>query len=314
MPSGRSWAVNASKAMRLRAASSLSGEPFTRNAPSTNSRSSSAASSWWAAIVRALSITLSHAMAIATPPTGERARAVGVHARAARSPCRECSTSTSSGSTPSLSATIIDHARLVALAVRRGAGDDLHLAGRQHPHRGRLPAAGRVVQRRQHPARGQAAHLEVASRCRCRGASCRPRRSASACSAAQLVVADQLERLGRAPARSRRESYDEPGCTTLYGNWSVGMKLRRRISTGSTPTLRGQRVHRPLDGVGGLGAAGAAVGVGRRHVREHRRAREGVRRDVVDAVVEERAEQRDAGRDELEVGAHVGEQAGPARR
>ncbi len=54
---------------RRRAASTLSGEPFTLNVPPTNSRSSSVASSWWAAILRALSITLSQAMAIATPPT-----------------------------------------------------------------------------------------------------------------------------------------------------------------------------------------------------------------------------------------------------
>ncbi len=48
----------------------LSGEPFTENAPPENSRSSALASSWWAAISFALSMTLSHAIAIATPPTG----------------------------------------------------------------------------------------------------------------------------------------------------------------------------------------------------------------------------------------------------
>ena len=61
--------MNASNAI---AASGMlrSGEPFTLNAPPANSRSSSFASSWWAAIFFALSITLSHAIAIATPPTG----------------------------------------------------------------------------------------------------------------------------------------------------------------------------------------------------------------------------------------------------
>ena len=58
--------------------------------------------------------------------------------------------------------------------------------------------------------------------------------------------------------------------------------------------LAGQRLHRALERIGRLGSTGAAVGVGRRLVREHRRALEGVRRDVVDAAVEEGTEQRDA--------------------
>ena len=71
----------------------------------------------------------------------------------------------------------------------------------------------------------------------------------------------------------------------------------------------GERVHRPLDRVGGLGTTGAAVGVGGRERGEHRRAAEVVRdRQVVHAAVQERAEDRDARGDQLEVGAHVGEQ------
>ena len=42
--------------------------------------------------------------------------------------------------------------RLVALAVRARAGDDLDLAGGQHPHARVLPAAGAVVEAAQHPA------------------------------------------------------------------------------------------------------------------------------------------------------------------
>ena len=49
--------------------------------------------------------------------------------------------------------------RLVSLAVRARSGDDLDLAGGQHPDRGLLPAAGAVGQRAEHPGRGQAAHL-----------------------------------------------------------------------------------------------------------------------------------------------------------
>ncbi len=61
--------MKASKAM---AASGivLSGDPLTLNAPPAYSRSSALASSWWAAIWAALSMTLSQAMAMATPPTG----------------------------------------------------------------------------------------------------------------------------------------------------------------------------------------------------------------------------------------------------
>ena len=75
--------------------------------------------------------------------------------------------------------------------------------------------------------------------------------------------------------------------------------------------LRGELVHRALDGEGRLWSTGAAVGVGRRHGGEDRRAREHVGGHVVDAAVEERAEQRDARRDQLEVGAHVGQEVDP---
>ena len=40
---------------------------------------------------------------------------------------------------------------LVALAVGRGPGGHLDLAGGQHPHAGVLPAAGAVVELAQHP-------------------------------------------------------------------------------------------------------------------------------------------------------------------
>ena len=79
------------------------------NAAPAYSRSSSDASSWWAAIFRALSITLSQAMATATPATGtERDPYVSMPSGAMA--VSECSTSTSSGLMPSFSATIIDHA------------------------------------------------------------------------------------------------------------------------------------------------------------------------------------------------------------
>ncbi len=45
------------------------GEPLTENVPVSKARSSSAASSWWAAMVRALAITFSVANQRALPPT-----------------------------------------------------------------------------------------------------------------------------------------------------------------------------------------------------------------------------------------------------
>ena len=68
IPSGRSWAVKAANASAW-IAISLSGLPVTRKVPSANSRSSSLTSSWCAAKVRALSITLSAAITMAVPPT-----------------------------------------------------------------------------------------------------------------------------------------------------------------------------------------------------------------------------------------------------
>ena len=70
------------------------------------------------------------------------------------------------------------------------------------------------------------------------------------------------------------------------------------------PELGRERVHRPLEDVRRLRPPGAAVGVGRRRVREDAGERDAVVRDLVRARVEPRAEQRDPGRDELEVGAH----------
>ncbi len=107
------------------------------------------------------------------------------------------------------------------------------------------------------------------------------------------------------------ESYSSP-LQAVYGILVLGDEVAPAQLQRVDADLRRQRVHRPLDGVRGLGPAGAAVGVGRGHCREHGRAREVVcRRQVVDAGVQERAEERDARRDELEVGPHVADQAHP---
>ena len=125
----------------------------------------------------------------------------------------------------------------------------------------------------------------------------------------QLLVAGQLEGLAERPLVVTAVE-DQP--------------RRRRVGEGLTrdevaPTdlgrvdadLASERVDGALDGVGGLGPARAAVGVGWRLRREHAGADERVRRHVVGAVVEEGTQQGDAGSHELEVRPHVGKQPNP---
>ena len=74
------------------------------------------------------------------------------------------------------------------------------------------------------------------------------------------------------------------------------------------PSSCGELVHDPLDAEGGLGPAGAAVGVGPGLVGQHRLAVELVGGELVDRVEHERAEHRHAAADERDVGAEVGQQ------
>ena len=163
--------------------------------------------------------------------------------------------------------------RLVALAVGGGAGDHLDLAGRQDPDGGRLPAAGGVVERGQRPARRQAAHLHVRGEADAEVLGARPRPGAGA-----ARPAARRSRPARAPwpapARSRRcrRPGRRPSCTGTARADEVAPPDLGRVDA----DLPGQGVDGPLDGVGRLGPAGAAVGVGRRLGREHRRAGERV--------------------------------------
>ena len=222
----------------------------------------------------------------------------------------ECRTSTSSGSIPSRSAVDLRPRRLVALAVGRRPGDHLDGAGGQDPHGGGLPAAGPEVERGQDPAGGEAAHLDVGGDADAEVLGV-PRVPAALLLRPDVVVTDQLERpveRGRVVA----------GVVGEAGDRLVGELVGRDVVAAPDldpvdPDRPGQRVHRPLEGVGGLGAPRAPVGVGRRAVGEHAGALEVVRRHVVHAVVQERPEQRDPGRDQLQVGAHVRQQVGPHR-
>ena len=177
--------------------------------------------------------------------------------------------------------------------------------GRMAAHDRRVPAAGDVVERGEHLRRREAAHLDVR---REPDAELHPVAALATrlLLRAEGLVADDLERAVQ-PA-------DEVAGVELEPRRDR-VRLVERRDVVEPPDLRRvladamrERVHRPLDRVRRLRAAGAAVRVGRRLVREHAGALERVALDVVDAAVEERAEQRDAGRHELVVRAHVGEQ------
>ena len=107
IPAGRSCACHALSASSgiVRA---LSGAPFTRNALSVYSRSSSDTSSSCAAIVRAFSLIFSMAKCSATPPT-ESDREPYVSMPSGVTCVSPCRTVMSSGVTPRPSATICDH-------------------------------------------------------------------------------------------------------------------------------------------------------------------------------------------------------------
>ena len=66
-PSGMSWAANTARATS--AMPTPLSVPLTLNRPAVNSRSSSDASSMWAAIGLAFSTTFSAALTMAMPPT-----------------------------------------------------------------------------------------------------------------------------------------------------------------------------------------------------------------------------------------------------
>ena len=310
MPSGRLWAVNGLEGDVADRQRLVRGCPAPGTRPRSNSRSSSAASSWWAAMARALSSTLSAAICDGDAADGERARAVGVDAER-----RDGGVGVQHLDVVGLDAELVGHDHrprgLVALAVGRGAGDDLHLAGGQHAHRGRLPAAGAVVERRQHPDWGPGRTSRRRSRCRCRGAVLDPS------SRAALLLGPDARRSrpargpGRASARSRRcRTPARP--TAVYGNCVGRDEVAAPDLVRVDADLAGEarpwpaRWRRWPRGGRRRGRRRSGVLVG-----EHAGARERVGRDVVDAVVEEGAEQRDAGRDELQVGAHVGQQLDP---
>ena len=94
---------------------------------------------------------------------------------------------------------------------------------------------------------------------------------------------------------------------TSAGKSSFGMKFFRRSSSGSMPELGGELLDHHLDQVGRLRPPGAADGVGRHLVREDPGDVGLDGRDLVATAHHERRERRDERREQLVVGAHVGE-------
>ena len=182
---------------------------------------------------------------------------------------------------------------------------DLHLAGRQHPDRRRLPATGAVGQRAKDARRGDAAHLGE-------------RRDPDAELDAVLALApldllgpqaDHVEHLLGLLSRGLVVAavVGEP-CNHRVGELLVLdpvllAELHRVTTEGD-----GQLVHDPLDRVRRLRATRAAIGIGRRLGGEHALADEPVGGHLVDRREHEGAQDRHARRDQLQVGPHVGEQ------
>ena len=203
----------------------------------------------------------------------------------------------------------------MTLAVRRSAGDHLHFARRQHAHGRRLPSARAVVQRGEHARGREAAHLEVRRHADAEALACTGHVLLRLLLAHAGVVDDLRRFLRRREmvARVVVESVERGvsglvalGVEELLALDEVALAQLERIDL----HLACERVHRNLDGVGRLGASGAAVGVGRRHRGEHRGAREVVRLgQVVHTGIEERTEEWHAGRDQLQVRAHVADQS-----
>ena len=86
------------------------------------------------------------------------------------------------------------------------------------------------------------------------------------------------------------------------------MKFLRRTSAGIHLQLAREHVHRALDEVGGLGASGAAVGVGRRLVGEHLGERRANGWKVVGGVGHQHRERRNRRGQQHVVGADVGDE------
>ena len=159
MPSGMSHATFAISAISWIVLCS-SGEPFTKNLPSSYSMSAASASSRWAASVLALSLILRLAMAIAAPETAV-VRLPYVPQPIGVLSVSPWITSTSSTGTPSSPREYLGEGRLLPLAVRRGADHHVYLAGRMESHDRALPQAALEANRSRDLRWAESAYLHV---------------------------------------------------------------------------------------------------------------------------------------------------------
>ena len=189
----------------------------------------------------------------------------------------------------------------VALAVGGHPDQHPHRPGGEHLDRRRVPAAGDVLEGGEDPRGGEAAHLGPAGEADPDLLGGRRSGAVPPAGGGRGVV-DRLDHrvVGEGVvARVDRQAARDREVGEAVGRDVVLAPQLGRIH----PELARQHVHRPLDGVGGLGPAGAAVGVGGRGVRVDVRVLEVVALDVVEAPVEPGRQHLDAGGHDLVVGA-----------
>ena len=222
---------------------------------------------------------------------------------------------------PELVADDLRVGRLVALALRLGAHRDDGLAGQVHLDVGRLPHRGApALADRADPLRGRdAADLDVGRQPDAEVLAARPRvrlglRDPGVAGHRQRLVHRRLvvARVDVDLGAARRGP--EPGRVLVRE--LVGLDEVPPPELGAVhPDLGREQVHRPLDDVGRLGPAGAAVGVDEHRVRVDAGHLGVDVRDLVaarqDAGVERR---RDARADGREAAAEVGQGLDPEAR
>ena len=200
---------------------------------------------------------------------------------------------------PSFAGDDLRERRLVALAVAVRAGEDGDGAGRVDAHLAGLEQAGPRAERAGDVRRRDAAGLDVAGVAEAALLALGLRRRLARLEAGDVGHLDRLVEVGRVVAdvvgQADRRRVREAGDEVLPPDLRrVHLHLARRLLDDA------------LDHVGRLGPAGAAVGIDRRGVREHRLDLGVDRRRLVLAGeqgrVEDRRHRRREGR---EVGAHV---------